>query len=70
MKEERYDLTTLQRIFLEKVIQKIEGGWDKYSWNTQQGIQRTLDRGTYDKGNKEFYNELRKDYIKDFIRVI
>lgn len=68
MKEEKFYLNTHQIRFLKKVVKRIESGWDKYGWNTQQGIARALSRGTYDRGNKEFYNELRKDYIQDFCK--
>jgi len=68
MKEEKFYLNVHQIRFLKKVLKRIEAGWDKYGWNTQQGISRALVRGTYDRGNKEYYNELRRDYIQDFCK--
>ena len=66
--KEQWDLSTEQITFLYRVIDKIDSGWSLYSYNTKRGIQRCIDRGTYDRGNKEYYNELRKDYIESFCK--
>lgn len=66
MKEIRYNLSSLQRIFLEKVIQKIEGGWDRYGKFTAKGINELLDEGKYKESTRKFLNIIREDYIKEF----
>ena len=47
MKEKKYWLTELQIKFLEKLMKKIDDGWDLYSYNTRCGIEDILDCGYY-----------------------
>jgi|13_taG_2_1085334.scaffolds.fasta_scaffold72853_2 hypothetical protein len=68
MKEERHYLDTLQTIFLEKMIKKIDSGlWkDVYSGNTSRGLRDILEKGFYTPTQKDYLRTMRGDYIKSF----
>ena len=66
MKEQRWYISHLQLIFLDKVIQKIEGGWDRYSTSTKFGIQDIIRGGYYGESQQRYLNKIREDYIRDF----
>ena len=69
MKEERFWLDTPQRIFLEKVIQKISKGKFKvYGHSTIAGLNDILDNGYYTSLNKGWLNAIREDYLEVFCR--
>ena len=65
MKEEWY-FSVEQLRFLQKVMEKIEGGWDKYSISTKRGIEDTIRSGYYGSSQRIYLNHIREDYIKDF----
>lgn len=67
MKEEWY-FSIEQIKFLEKVMNKIEGGWDKYSHSTMRGIQDSIRGGYYGSSQRIYLNSIREDYIKDFCK--
>jgi len=69
MKEEWY-LSSEQVEFLERVIQRIEQGWDKYSLSTMRGLKDTIRSGHYGSSQRIYLNSIREDYIKDFITTI
>ena len=67
MKEEWY-FSIEQIRFLEKVMNKIEGGWDKYSLSTMRGIQDSIRGGYYGSSQRIYLNSIREDYIRDFCK--
>jgi len=67
MKEEWY-LTKKQIRFLDKVVKKIEGGWDVYSLSTIRGIKDTISSGYYGSSQRAYLNNVRKDYIISFCK--
>jgi len=67
MKEKKYWLTELQIIFIEKMIDKIDGGWSLYSYTTRTSLEDILDSGYYKDFQKEWLQNMRLDYIDTFL---
>ena len=65
MKEKKYWLSQEQIEFLEKMILKIERGWDLYSFNTISGLEDILDMGYYKDNQRSWLVNMRWDYITD-----
>ena len=65
MKEKKYNLTAEQIRFLEKMICRIEEGWDLYSFNTISGLEDILDMGYYKDNQRSWLVNMRWDYITD-----
>ena len=63
MKEKKYYLTEEQIRFLEKMIWRIEEGWDLYSFNTIAGLDDILDMGYYKDNQRGWLQNMRLDYI-------
>ena len=65
MKEKKYWLSQEQIEFLEKMIRRIERGWDLYSFNTISGLEDILDMGYYKDNQRSWLVNMRWDYITD-----
>ena len=65
MKEKKYWLSQEQIEFLEKMIRRIERGWDLYSFNTISGLEDILDMGYYKDNQRGWLVNMRWDYITD-----
>lgn len=69
MKEIKFSLSTPQRIFLEKVIHRMESGrFNIYGSFTIRGLKDIIDSGYYTEGNQNWLNSMREDYLKEFCR--
>ena len=68
MKEKKYWLTEPQIEFLEKMMKKIDEGWELYSYKTRCGLEDILDSGYYNDWKKDWLVNMREDYIDSFIK--
>jgi hypothetical protein len=69
MKEIKIWLDTPQLFFLEKIMNKIEGGnFNIYGTSTMAGLRVIIDRGWYSDTQKGWLNSMREDYLECFCR--
>ena len=69
MKEERHYLDTLQGIFIDKMLDKIDRGvWNLYGKDTSEGLKRISSLGYYTTVQKEWLRTMRRDYINSFCK--
>jgi len=67
MKEKKYWLTDNQIEFLEKMMKKIDEGWELYSYKTRCGLEDILHAGYYNDWKRDWLLNMREDYISSFL---
>ena len=66
MKEEKHYLDTLQIRFIDKMIRKIDGGWDIYGETSLEALTSIKEKTYYTPSQKSWLMSMRLDYITSF----